>query len=158
MYVLKIHVMKLYRGVWYVWKSFRSEAEYIEKAPSCSGSLTIGFSREEEILTADTIRKLLTKWVIPKCSHRYGELLSSYLCDKSIIDSTFRFILNLKSLRDANSPISIEPQHTRLLFNADAEWLQEVLRNYLQRETTKILISSQQVCIEDLINFSSITL
>ena len=101
MYVLKIDLMKLYRGVWHIWKNFRSKAGCTEKAPSRSGGLAIGFSREEEIVTADTIRKLLTKWVIPKCSHRYGELLSSYLRDKSVIVSTFRFILKLKCLWDA---------------------------------------------------------
>ena len=57
----------------------------IEKAPSCSESLTIGFSREEEIVTDGTIRKLLTKWVIPKCSHEYGESFSLYLQEKSMI-------------------------------------------------------------------------
>ena len=57
----------------------------IEKAPSCSESLTIGFSREEEIVTDGTIRKLLTKWVIPKCSHEYGGLFSLYLQEKSMI-------------------------------------------------------------------------
>ena len=56
----------------------------IEKAPSCSESLKIGFSREEEMVTDDTIRKLITKWVIPKCSHEYGELFSSYLREKSM--------------------------------------------------------------------------
>ena len=87
----------------------------IEKAPSCCEGLTIGFSREEEIATDDAIKKLLTKWVITKCTHEYGEWFSSYLHD-----STFRFILILKSLRDANSLIGIDPHYTRLLFSH--EW------------------------------------
>ena len=83
-----------------------------EKESSCSESLAVGFSREEEIVTDDAIRKLLTKWVITKCSHEYGELFSSYFHG-----STFHFILNLKILRDAYSTISIDPHHTRLLFS-----------------------------------------
>ena len=67
----------------------------IEKEPSCSEGLAIGFSREEEIVTDNPIKKLLAKWVIAKYSQEYGELLS--LC---LRDSTFHFILNLKSLRD----------------------------------------------------------
>ena len=47
--------MKLYRGAWYIQ---RNSLDATEKAPSCSEILTIGFSREEEIVTDDTIRKL----------------------------------------------------------------------------------------------------
>ena len=88
------------------------QLDTIEKAPSCSEGLAIGFSREEKIVTDDDIKKLLTKCVITKCSHGHGELFSSYLHD-----ITFRFILNLKTLRDAKPPISIDPHHTRLLFS-----------------------------------------
>ena len=76
----------------------------IEKAPSCSEGLAIGFSREEEMVTDDVIKKL-------NCSHEYGGLPSSYLHDR-----IFRFI----SLRDAHFPISIDPYYTRLLFSH--EW------------------------------------
>ena len=110
--------MKLYTGSLVYMKIISSlKLDIVEKPPSCSESLTIGFCREEEVVTDDAIRKLLTKWVIPICFHEYEEFFSSYFHDKS----TFRFILNLKSLRDANSPISIEPHHTRLLFNANSE-------------------------------------
>ena len=51
----------------------------IEKEPSCSEGLATQFSREEEIVTDDAFKKLLTKWVITKCSHEYVELSSSYL-------------------------------------------------------------------------------
>ena len=123
MYILKIHVRKLYRGVWYISKNFRSEAGYIEKALSRSGSLAIGFSREEKIVTADTIRKLLTKLVIPKCSHQYGELLSSYLRDKSMIVSTFRFILKLKSLWDAVLSLSTPDFYLMLMLSDYRKYL-----------------------------------
>ena len=136
MYVLKIHVMKLYRGVWYIWKNFRSKAGYIEKAPSRSGSLAIGFSREEEIVTADTIRKLLTKWVIPKCSHRYGELLSSYLRDKSIIVSTFRFILKLKSLWDAVMNLSPPDFYLMLMLSDYRKYLKLFTKRNCQNAYT----------------------
>ena len=110
--------MKLYTGSLVYMKIISSlKLDIVEKPPSCSESLTIGFCREEEVATDDAIRKLLTKWVIPICFHEYEEFFSSYFHYKS----TFRFILNLKSLRDANSPISIEPHHTRLLFNANSE-------------------------------------
>ena len=123
MYILKIHVRKLYRGVWYISKNFRSEAGYIEKALSRSGSLAIGFSREEKIVTADAIRKLLTKWVIPKCSHRYGELLSSYLRNKRMIVSTFRFILKLKSLWDAALSLSTPDFYLMLMLSDYKKYL-----------------------------------
>ena len=71
--------------------------DILEKATSSSEGLAIAFSREEEIVTDDAIKKLLTKWVIEKCSHEYGELFSSYLHD-----STFRFILNLKRYELSN--------------------------------------------------------
>ena len=110
--------MKLYTGSLVYMKRISSlKLDIAEKPPSCSESLTIGFCREEEVATDDAIRELLTKWVLPICFHEYEEFFSSYFHDKS----TFRFILNLKSLRDANSPISIEPHHTRLLFNANSE-------------------------------------
>ena len=56
----------------------------IEKA-SCSESLAIEFSREEEIVTDDIARKLLTKWVISKCSHEYEKFFSSYVHGKSMM-------------------------------------------------------------------------
>ena len=64
----------------------------IDKAPSCFERLAIGFYRKEEIVTDDAIKQLSTKWVITKCSHEYGELLSSYLCDKSMIALSTLFL------------------------------------------------------------------
>ena len=69
----------------------------IEKALSCSESLAIEFSREEEIVTDDIARKLLTKWVISKCSHKYEEFFSSYFHGKSMI-VLFTLFFYLKSL------------------------------------------------------------
>ena len=45
----------------------------IEKALSCSESLAIGFSKEEETEIYDAIKELLTKCVIRKHSHENGE-------------------------------------------------------------------------------------
>ena len=69
----------------------------IEKALSWSESLAIEFSREEEIVTDDIARKLLTKWVISKCSHEYEEFFSSHLHGKSMI-VLFTLFFYLKSL------------------------------------------------------------
>ena len=57
----------------------------IEKALSCSEILAIEFSREEEIVTDDIARKLLTKWVISKYSHEYEKFFSSYVHGKSMM-------------------------------------------------------------------------
>ena len=53
--------MKLYRGAWYIQSVSGLKLDATEKSPSCSESLTIAFSTEKEIVTDDTIRKLLTK-------------------------------------------------------------------------------------------------
>ena len=79
-----MHEMRLYRGVIYERVS-GLKLGTIEKALSCSESLTMGFSREEEIVTDDTIKKLLKKWFMTKYSHEYEDLFSLYLCDKSMI-------------------------------------------------------------------------
>ena len=79
-----MHEMRLYRGVIYERVS-GLKLGTIEKAPPCSESLTMGFSREEEIVTDDTIKKLLKKWFMTKYSHEYEDLFSLYLCDKSMI-------------------------------------------------------------------------
>ena len=79
-----MHEMRLYRGVIYERVS-GLKLGTIEKAPSCSESLTMGFSREEEIVTDDTIKKLLKRWFMTKYSHEYEDLFSLYLCDKSMI-------------------------------------------------------------------------
>ena len=83
-----MHEIKLYRGVIYERVS-DLKLGTIEKAPSCSESLTMGCSRAEEIVTDDTIRKLLTKWFMTKYSHEYEELFSLYLCDKSMVNPNF---------------------------------------------------------------------
>ena len=80
---MKLHVMKHYKKAIYERVS-GLKLDTIEKAPSCSESLAIGFSREEEIVTDDIAGKLLTKGFISKCSHEYEEFFSSYLHGKSM--------------------------------------------------------------------------
>ena len=70
--------------------------------------LAIGFSREEKTTTDDTAKKPLTKGVIRKCFHKNEELIFPIFVWQNH-DSTFRFILNLKSLWIASSLISINP-------------------------------------------------
>ena len=106
---------KKYRGASDIYESFRSEIGRHEKAPSCSRNLATGFSNEEETATNDALIKLL-KSVITKRSYENGEFISLiFVCPKH--DGTFLFIPNLKNLHDANSLISVDHYHTRLLFS-----------------------------------------
>ena len=51
-----------------------------EKEPSCSKTLAVGFSREEETATNDAIKKLLTSCVIGKRSHENREFVFAVIC------------------------------------------------------------------------------
>ena len=80
----------------------------IEKEPSRSKTLAIGFSREEEIATNNANKKLLMKWVIGKRSMKIENLFSQLFAWQKQ-DGTFGFTFDLKYRRDANSPISVDP-------------------------------------------------